>query len=98
MARCDQSSSLACFLRYGSRLIIAGSSVTEYSQAAAMPTAVIFPRCQYGGESEKLSDRNPTIVVREVIDTGRKLTRTASTSAVDLSSPSRIRPRSDSRM
>ncbi len=98
MARCDQSPPAACFVRYGSTLISAGNNVMEYSHAAAMPTAVMLPRCQYGGESEKLSDRNPTIVVSDVIDTGRKLMRTASTSAAVLSSPSRISPRNDSRI
>ena len=51
----------------GNKLIIAGSSVIENSQAAKIPTAVMLPRCQKGGESEKLSARKPTIVVIEVI-------------------------------
>src|SRR5210317_2131493 len=58
----------------------------------------MLPRCQYGGESEKFSDRKPTIVVNDVIETGRKLIRTASTSASVLPSPSRISPRKESSM
>ena len=75
-----------------------GSTVIEKIQAARMPTAVMLPRCQYGGESEKFSDRKPTIVVKDVIATGRKLIRTASTSASVFAMPSRIRLFSDIRM
>ena len=58
-----------------------------------MPTAVMLPRCQNGGESEKLSARKPTIVVIEVTPTGRKFSRTASTIASVLAAPLRIAER-----
>src|SRR5210317_636251 len=86
------------FTRYGNRLIAAGNTVSENIQAANMPTAVILPRCQYGGESEKFSDRKPTTVVSDVIVTGRKLMRTASISASLFAMPSRTKLRSDIRM
>ena len=50
----------------------------ERSHAVNIPIAVMFPRCQKGGESEKLSARKPTIVVTDVIVTGKKLIRAAS--------------------
>ena len=98
IARCENGGVADSRVRYGNRLIIAGSNVIEYSHAAAMPMAVMFPRCQYGGESEKFNARKPTIVVSDVMDTGRKFTRTASIRASCLPSPSRMKPRRDSRM
>ena len=70
----------------------------EYSHAAAMPTAVMLPRCQNGGESEKFSAMKPMMVVNDVIVTGRKLRRIASTIASLFSLPSRIAVRSEVRM
>ena len=58
-----------------------------------MPTAVMLPRCQNGGESEKLSARKPMIVVIDVTPTGRKFNRTASTIASLLFMPARIAER-----
>ncbi len=60
--------------------------------------AVMLPKCQKGGESEKLSARKPMMVVSEVMVTGIKLTRTASTMAAFFSIPSRIKPFKDIRM
>ena len=77
---------------------MAGNSVTEYSQAAVIPVAVMLPRCQYGGASEKFRARKPTTVVNDVIVTARKLTRIDSISASALLRPSRICVRMDRMM
>ena len=54
------------------------------------PTAVMFPRCQKGGESLKFILRNPIAVVRLVRNTGVMLTRRLSTIASCLFKPRRI--------
>ncbi len=63
-----------------------------------MPIAVMLPRCQKGGESEKFSARKPTTVVSEVMLTGMKFRRTASTMASCRPMPSRMAPLSVTRM
>ena len=97
-ARSPALAPAVCRGLYGSIRINAGSSVIEYAHAARMPTAVMLPRCQNGGESEKFSARKPTIVVSDVIVTGMKFRRSASTSALSLSTPSRMTVRIDIRM
>ena len=82
-----------CFALYGRMLINAGSNVIESNQAAAIPTAVILPRCQKGGESEKLSAKKPIIVVIDVTPTGKKFSRIASTIASRLAMPARMAER-----
>lgn len=56
-----------------------------------MPKATKFPRCRYGGTSEKFMLRNPSAVVRLATNTGCRLILTASTTAVRLESPARSR-------
>ena len=98
MARSPRSSPAVCLTRYGRTLINAGNKVIENNHAAAIPTAVMLPRCQNGGESEKLSARKPMIVVIDVIPTGMKLSRIASMSASLFSMPERAALRSAIRM
>ena len=69
-------------------LIIAGSKIREYNHAAPIPMAVILPKCQKGGESEKFNDRKPITVVKDVMVTGKKLIRMESTIASVLLMPS----------
>ena len=58
----------------------------------------MFPRCQKGGESEKFSARKPTMVVTDVMVTGKKLMRAASIMDSNLVEPSRMRVLNDTNM
>jgi hypothetical protein len=95
---CVHSNFLDGVILTGKRLKIAGSKVIERSHAVNIPIAVMFPRCQKGGESEKLSARKPTIVVTDVIVTGKKLIRAASIIDSNFVDPSRMRALKDTKI
>ncbi len=98
MNRVPRSGTTDRVTRYRRICMSAGRTVKENAQAAAIPTAVTFPRCQNGGESEKFSARKPMIVVNDVMLTGMKFRRNASTIASVFADPSRIAVRSEVRM
>ena len=59
----------------GKMLKMAGKKLSDNNHAKIMPIAVMLPRCQYGGASEKFRVRKPMIVVTLVSVTGTKFTR-----------------------
>ena len=73
--RCSKSSDLRC--GKGSSDSSAGMNVTVSTAPNREPTATMFPSSDSGGESLKLSDRKPTMVVSVLIRVGISCTRMA---------------------
>jgi len=66
---------------------MAGIKVNDRMSSAAIPTAVNTPNCRCGTRNVARSERNPAMVVREVITTGEVISLMVASTTSRLGSP-----------